>query len=241
MSMMIKTALRVSEVALVFFIIEILIYKATQMPHALTRGGAAAIFVVFQFQVLMVLTASIGLFAPLAGWVEEKTQKRNLGTGSLVVLVGFVTLGFLTLTFFKLEKTKIPLRTTQELTRAAVETPGEISRSVKFTNSKLELLNPDSLKVDLEFQNLTRQELTSLEYAFAAVQNGHIFYRIMMRDEVYLPPQGKVTTTLKFERAAFKESKMFDIFKDALSKNELKVFAKPERARRIDGKVIEGQ
>lgn len=242
-----KNAFRIFLIALLLFIFEYVIYTATQMREALSSATLAAV-VAYKFKWFMVFTLAVGILAPLAALVQRVTQKSCLGFVSWMVAIWMAMILFTALSFLKARSaappatvSPSPVQITGELSKPAeaAKRGAKISEVLQFVGSKVELPDEETLKINLEFKNLSSEEFTELDYAFTAVENGHIFYRIKMRESVYIPANLTASTSLSWQRSALQDPKLFEQFRDAYKNTTLKIFARPLRAVRVDGGAIE--
>lgn len=232
-----KNSLKLSVAAVVFFLGEALIYTSTQMQGALLGGGVAAA-IAYKFQWLMILTFAVAVFTPVAVWIEKSAAKPGLALISFGILVSFTMVGFTALSFVRFSKLPSAGRgpVPADVLKAAEPVVSDV---LEYLDSKINLKDPETLTVDLEFRNLTNEEWTELDYTFVALREGQIFYRIKIRQAVYFPPKKISSVPLEWQRTQFKDTQLFDTMLEAYNKGVLRVYAKATRVKSISGKVVE--
>ncbi len=234
----IKNAIRVLVGAILLFLSEYSLYLFTRMPQALNGGGPAA-FIVYQFQWLMILTVAVGLFAPIGAIISEKLKRPLVGFAAWACLVVLSMIGYTSVVFLGMTASPLGLGMPASMNVALQNAKPKISEMVSFAGSKIEQVDPGTIRVELQFKNQTDDEYTEIDYNFAAIDGDKLFYRIKIRDGVYLPPGIVASTTLTWRKADFKDPALFNRIFTAQQGNKLKVYARAERLVRIDGKAIE--
>ena len=232
-----KEAFKIAKLAGLFLVLELALYWMTGMPRAL-KTATPAFAVAYQFQWLIVLTFAAGIFAPLSAWIEQQSRKRDTGLFCWAIFVGLAMILFTTFSFLKVSSTLLPLspQGAAEKQKAGAR---KISEGIQFVGSHVNLVDPETIKIDLRFQNRFLDEFTELDYIFVALEEATIFYRIKIRQPVHIPSHGRVVAALTWKKANFKDPAPFNRLRDAYTKKTLRIFAKPSRAIRIDGKAIE--
>jgi len=233
-----KNAIRVLVGTILLFLVEYSIYLFIRMPQALNGGGPAA-FIVYQFQWFMILTLTVGLFAPVGGLISEKLKRPLVGFVVWACLVILVMLGYTSVAFLRMSSSPLGGEILSSVKLASQNAKPKISEMVSFTGSKIEQVDPETVRVELQFKNQTDDEYTEIDYNFAAVDGNQIFYRIKIRDSVYLPPGTVSSTTLTWRKKDFKDPALFNRISTAHQGNKLKVYARAERLVRINGKAVE--
>ena len=106
------------------FILYIFMGIGTSFSGDISTLSGIAIF----FVSLMVLTASIGILAPICAFIEFITKKKNIGLHSMLILLGLIFVGLI---FFNIHggKENIPKNQTQKndvITKEKMEYYGKI-------------------------------------------------------------------------------------------------------------------
>lgn len=116
----------------------------------------------------------------------------------------------------------------------------EISNFVQFSDSEIELQKDgETLRIVLKFRNLSKKDITQMDYIFVALESGRIFYRINIRDGFLVPSEGVGNGTLVWERAKFENTELFDKMRASFKAGLLRVYAKPTRIIFIDGSSLQ--
>lgn len=232
-----KNALQVLVGATLFFLAEYTIYSFTKMAGVLYEGSMASV-IAYKFLWLMILTVAIGLSAPLGALIGALLKRSGAAWISAGTFVGIIMVAFTALSYLevlsKIDKGDIP-STTSGVPKPA----SRVAELIEFVEAKAVQADSDTIRVDVTFKNLSDFEFNEVDYNFIAVDDGVIFYRIYMRDALYIPPKLSAVTSLTWKRSALEDPKLYDAFQEALTKGTLRVFAKPERVVRLDGRVIE--
>ncbi len=224
--------------ATIFFLAEYTIYSFTKMAVVLNEGSLASV-IAYKFLWLMILTVAIGILAPVGVLIGSAVKKPHVGLIAWGVLVGAAMVGFTAISYLEV-LSKIDQGDVPSPSAGMPKAASKLAELIQFVDAKATQVDPETIHVDIEFKNLSDYEFSGLDYTFIAVKDGAIFYRIRIRDTFYLPSKLNAKTSLTWKKSAIKDPKLYEIFQEALSKGELKMYAKPERVVRVDGKVIEG-
>lgn len=234
--MTLKEAFKIMLVAALFLVFEAFLYLATRMPRAL-ETAAPTFVIAYLFQWLMVLTSVIAITAPLSAWLEHQSEKPRAGLFCWVIFTAVAMILFTTFSFLKVSSKFLPLGPPA----AADKRPPalKLSQIIKFTGFEMTLVDPETMKMSLHFQNRSTDEFTELDYLFVALEGTAVFYNIKIRQPIHLPPEHRASATLTWKKSSFKDRALFDRLQDAYTKKTLRILAKPSRAVRLDGKTIE--
>lgn len=242
-----KSAVFIFLLAAVGLAFELFIYFSLGMAQALTSTGVGMV-AAYKFLWLMVLTGATGLLAPVAALVTSASQRKSVGLASWVVLTGIVMLGYTTFSFVNAPKPAVPLETQPTLPAAAepslppapTATTKKISGVVELADSKIEQLDPEKIRVTLQFRNKSTRRITELDYAFTFVDDtNRVLMSIDLREGVFIPPGLAAESTLDWTKAGFKDPVQFDQLTEALSRGALKVSVTLQQAKLDDGTIAE--
>lgn len=203
--------------------------------HSALKTGTLASIVAYSYLWLMALTGSIGISLPLGVFFEKKSNQPHLGS---VVSTGFIIFSmvcFTTVAYMKAKSVDGPLTGNV----AASQKSNAVSEAIEYLGAEVKEVNPDSIEIELKFKNKNAQDVIELDYIFILVEDINIFYRLKMRDAVYLPSNGTGVVKLNWLRSKLKNPQLFDRIRKSNSDKTLHVFAKPSKAVLSSGSVIE--
>lgn len=223
-------------IAFLFFGIQYTFYKIAQVQLAPAENALLAV-IAYHLRFLMVLTFSAGLWVPLSLWLEHRSGKPNTAWLYGAFLFLLTVTGFVLFSYTRASRGQKP----EGFVPAAVvqKAKNQISTYVQFVDSKEQLEKEDSvLRIFLNFRNVSKKDITQIDYVFVALENGRIFYRLNIRDS-FLIAQGKTATGfLVWDRAKFKNPALFDRMRAAFKAKTLRIYAKPTEVVFLDGSSI---
>ena len=226
-----KKSLEIALLALFLFAFELFVYSFTKMSRAAGTGTPAS-FIVYSFQWLMALTVAIGLAFPAGALIGKKSGRESAGLIFILSFLFVFMTCFSAVSFLRAPVTKP--------SSAAEKTTKDVSEFVEYVDSEVKETSPETLGIGLKFKNKAKQDITELDYVLVVLEEAHVFYKIKIRQGVYLPAGGEGATRLTWDRARLKKPDLFDTLKRAYENKTLKVYAKAARIRFLDGSVIEG-
>lgn len=254
----IQKSIGVLFVAGVLCFLEWMIYQKTGMSKALGSTGLSMV-TAYKFLWLMVLTGAAGVTAPLASFLTKITGRKNFGWACWGALVGLVMLGYTAFSFLGAQSVPspgagIPPVSPPPQTRVSAETLGEpqaskpasstssrkIQDTVVLADSKVEQVEPEKIRVGLQFKNISTRTVTQLDYVFSFTdETNRVIFSIPMREGIYIPPGLIGESSLDWTKSGFPDPAPFERMKDALSKKTLKAVVTVQRAE-LDDKSVAG-
>lgn len=226
-------AYAISLLALFLLAFELFVYSFTKM-HSALRAGTLTSIIAYSFLWLMALTGSIGVSLPLGILIENKAKQQGINFIVSMGLVVLLMVSFTTVVFMKASST---LKAAGE-TSLKEQKGHDLSMAIEFSGSEVKETGPDSIEIELKFKNIASEDITELDYVFIAVEDINIFYRIKIREAVYLPSKGIGSTKLNWQRSKLKNPELYDKIKKANADKTLHVFAKPTKITMVNGSVI---
>lgn len=231
---------RLSLTAFIFLGLQYTFYKMAQMQPD-PAGGLRSV-IAYQFEFLMVMTLAVGVWVPLSLWLEGRTGRPNSAWFYGIILFLLTITGFILFSYVRVSRGEKPssVTTSGDFAQSIPETAANaVSNFAQFVDSEMELQkNDETLRIVMKFRNLSKKEITEMDYTFVALQSGRIFYRITIRDAFLVPPESTGSAVLLWERAKFSKPELYDKMRSALKANALKVYAKPVRLVFMDGSSI---
>lgn len=236
--------------AILLLALEVVLYFSTGMAQALTSTGLS-MAAAYKFLWLMVLTGAAGILAPVAAIVTAATQRKSLGLASWVVLIGLVMIGYTTISFLKapspapsrpeLAEPALPPSPSPEPPTLPAPAAKKITEVVELADSRIDQLDPEKIRVTLQFRNKSTRRITELDYAFTFVDDtDRVLMSIDLREGLFIPPGLTGESTLDWGKSGFKDPAQFDQLAEALSRGVLKVSVTLQRAKLDDGTIAEG-
>lgn len=202
--------------------------------HSALRAGTLTSIIAYSFLWLMALTGSIGVSLPLGILIENKAKQQGINFIVSIGLVVLLMVSFTTVVFMKASST---LKAAGE-TSSKEQKGHDLSMAIEFSGSEVKETGSDSIEIELKFKNIASEDITELDYVFIAVEDINIFYRIKIREAVYLPSRGTGSTKLNWQRSKLKNPELYDKIKKANADKTLHVFAKPTKITMVNGSVI---
>ena len=227
---------RLSLTAFIFLALQYTLYKMAHM-HPSPDGGILSV-IAYQFECLMVLTLSVGVYVPLSLWLEARSGKPHTAWFYGIILFLLTITGFVLFSYARISRMENASKVTAG--DSFLPVPQSAAKAVanfaQFVDSEIQLEKSEEvLRIVLKFRNTSQKEITQMDYIFVALQNSRIFYRINIRDSFLIPPGKTGNGLLTWDRSKFKDPALFDRMRSTLKAKTLRVYAKPSRVVFIDG------
>lgn len=223
-------------IAFLFFGIQYTFYKIAQVQLA-PEGSVLLTLIAYQLKFLMVMTFSVGVWVPLSLWLGNRSGKPAWLYG---VFLFFLTVtGFVLFAYTHASRNQKPADNGFIPASVAQSAANDVATYAQFVDAQLQMEKEESiLRITLQFRNTSKKDITQIDYAFVALENGRIFYRLKIRDSFLIPAGQTATGFLVWDRAKFKDPKLFDRMSSGFKAKTLKVYAKPTQLVFMDGSTL---
>lgn len=227
----------VTLIAFLFFGIQYTFYKIAQVQLA-PAGDALLSVIAYHLKFLMVLTFSAGIWVPLSLWLENRSGKPGTAWLYGAFLFLLTVTAFVLISYTRAAQDGKP----GDFLPASVAQKAEsqVPTYVQFVDAETALEKEDEiLRIQLKFKNISKKDITQMDYIFVALENGRIFYRLTIRDTFLIPHENTGIGYLVWDRTKFKNPALFDRMRTAHKAKNLRIYAKPSKITFLDGTSLQ--